>query len=185
MHGNPFPKISELYEKLTEGEEELRLQLGVQYLVDGAPLHVTRTDAEHALQHGKILCRHDEGDLEARADYIRREAKAVLDETGINHLYLALGFLRWRESDDSEQDRRAPLLLIPIIISRNTEAGLGGSRYFTIAHDGGDLFPNLSLIERLRTDFGLALPKFGEESTDAEEYLADVARTARKGWVGG
>ncbi len=189
-----FPKISELYAQLTEGEEELRLQLGVEYLVKGIrskqkrpgaePQHVTRPDAERALQQGQILCRHDEGDLDARADYIRREAKAVLDETGINHLYLALGFLRWRESDDSEQDRRAPLLLIPIIITRNAEAGRGGSRYFTIAHDGGDLFPNLSLMERLRTDFGLDLPKFGEESTDAEEYLAEVARTirGRQGW---
>jgi very-short-patch-repair endonuclease len=189
-----FPKISELYDQLTEGEEDLRLQLGIEYLVDdtrtkqkrpGAePICVTRLDAERSLQRGQILCRHDEGDLEARADYIRREAKAVLDETGINHLYLALGFLRWRESDDSEQDRRAPLLLIPIIITRNAEAGRGGSRYFTIAHDGGDLFPNLSLIERLRTDFDLDLPKFGEESTDAEEYLADVARTirGRQGW---
>ena len=189
-----FPKISDLYDQLTEGEEELRLQLGIDYLVDGTrskqkrpgaePRHVTRPDAERALQQRQILCRHDEGDLEARADYIRREAKAVLAETGINHLYLALGFLRWREIDDSEQDRRAPLLLIPIIITRNAEAGRGGSRYFTIAHDGGDLFPNLSLIERLRTDFGLDLPKFGEESTDAEEYLADVARTirGRQGW---
>ena len=191
-----FPNISELHTNLVEGEEELRLQLGVEYLVDGArskrkkpgvvaePLYVARVDADNALQRKEVLCRHDESDLEARSDYVRREAKAVLDETGINHLYLALGFLRWRESEDSEEERRAPLLLIPILISRNTVAGRGGVRYFTIAHDGGELFPNLSLVERLRTDFGLDLPKFGEESSDAEEYLADIARTVRgrRGW---
>ena len=94
----------------------------------------------------------------------------MLDETGINHLYLALGFLQWRESEDSDQERRAPLLLVPIIIERKTEVGRGGTRYFTIAHDGGDLFPNLSLIERLRTDFGFDLPKFGEESRRGRVY---------------
>lgn len=190
-----FPSIGGLFERLTDREEELRLQLGIEYLVDGErskrkrpgaePRSVSRAEAEQALQHRRVVCRHDESDLEARADYIRREAKAVLDETGINHLYLALGFLRWRESDDSEQERRAPLLLVPIIIERRTEAGRGGSRYFTIAHDGGDLFPNLSLIERLRTDFGLDLPRFGEDSNDADEYLADIARTVRgrNGWA--
>ncbi|HEY5892134.1 MAG TPA: DUF4011 domain-containing protein [Chthoniobacterales bacterium] len=191
-----FPNISELFKKLTEGEEELRLQPGIEYIVDSARsrrkksgvaaelVHATRGDAENALAHQHILCSHDEGDLEARADYIRREAKAVLNETGINHLYLTLGFLRWRESDDSDQDRRAPLLLIPIIIEQTAEVGRGGTRYFTISHDGGELFPNLSLIERLRTDFGLDLPKFGEESTDVEEYLADIAKMvrARNGW---
>ena len=191
-----LPDVSSLHTSLVEGDDTLRLLAGVEYIVEGVrtkrkksgvaaePLHPSRQDVEKAQSQGRVLCLHDEGDLEARADYIRREAKAVLDETGINHLYLALGFLRWRESDDSEEDRRSPLLLVPVILSREAELGRGGNRSFSIEHDGGELFPNLSLIERLRTDFGLDLPRFGEESNDVEEFLADVARTVRgrKGW---
>ncbi|HEX8372411.1 MAG TPA: DUF4011 domain-containing protein [Chthoniobacterales bacterium] len=192
-----LPNLSELFSKLTEDEDkQLRLQPGVQYLVKGElskrkkpsvasePQIASRGDVEKASARRQIVCSHDDGDLEARAEYIRREAKAVSDETGINHLYLALGFLRWRESDDSEQDRRAPLLLIPILIERKKEVGAGTTRHYTVMHDGGELYPNLSLIERLRTDFGLDLPRFSEEFTDVQGYLSEVERAVRgrDGW---
>src|SRR5262249_55900551 len=84
-----LPDLGPLFLSLVDGDETLRLQPGVEYLVDGLPskrkrpgatvepLHPSRADVEKAYRQGRVLCLHDEGDLEARADYIRREAKAV------------------------------------------------------------------------------------------------------------
>ena len=37
----------------------------------------------------------------------------------MNILYLALGMLRWYESDTSTNERRAPLVLIPVRLVRS------------------------------------------------------------------
>ena len=44
-----------------------------------------------------------------------RAATATINETGINYLHLAIGFLRWREMEvGNGESARAPLILIPV-----------------------------------------------------------------------
>src|SRR5471030_1660534 len=43
-------------------------------------------------------------------------ARTSIEEQGVNILYLALGMLRW---NDGEDDRLAPLLLIPVTLERS------------------------------------------------------------------
>ena len=43
-----------------------------------------------------------------------RQARLSIEEQGVNILYLALGILKWYESDTSTTERRAPLILIPV-----------------------------------------------------------------------
>ena len=45
---------------------------------------------------------------------IAKKAKTMLDETGINVAYLAFGFLKWKERDNTDSYYRAPLLLVHI-----------------------------------------------------------------------
>jgi hypothetical protein len=45
---------------------------------------------------------------------IRRKAKTLLEETGVNVAYMAFGFIHWRESESSSEFFRAPVLLVPI-----------------------------------------------------------------------
>ena len=42
------------------------------------------------------------------------EARTSEEEQGVSILYLACGFLKWRESPTSTVNRFAPLLLIPV-----------------------------------------------------------------------
>ena len=44
------------------------------------------------------------------------DARTAEEEQGLNILYLAIGFLRWRESPSSEVVRESPLVLLPVLL---------------------------------------------------------------------
>ena len=113
------------------------------------------------------------------------EARTLLEEQGINSLYLALGAVVWRESETSQQDRMAPLLLIPVALERR-EAGTE----FTMSFTGEETGANASFVEKVRNDFGMVMPPLpGDDaddfsSTDVNEYFDAVAKTvSQKGWA--
>ncbi|HPE05917.1 MAG TPA: DUF4011 domain-containing protein, partial [Thauera sp.] len=47
------------------------------------------------------------------------DARTAEEEQGVNLLYLALGFLRWKEAPSSDVVREAPLVLLPVQLVRN------------------------------------------------------------------
>src|SRR5262249_20821068 len=59
---------------------------------------------------------HDK--LEKRLTKIYRDERTLEEEQGISTLYLALGFLKWFDSDQSEESSFAPLVLVPVSLDR-------------------------------------------------------------------
>lgn len=104
---------------------------------------------------------------------LARDAKTSIEETGINYLHLAMGFLRWHENENNDSDlRMAPLLLIPISI-QSTLSPTGGQE-FHVAWNQDDVQTNASLKKKLQTDFAIPLPDFEEEQAPSD-YFAKVA----------
>jgi len=60
--------------------------------------------------------------LQKRLAKIFREERTLEEEQGLSTLYLALGFLKWFDSDQAEEASFAPLLLLPVTMVR-----VGGS----------------------------------------------------------
>jgi len=91
---------------------------------------------------------------------IFRDAKTAEEEQGINILYLALGFLKWFEDVNSDVEREAPLILLPVELVRNQRT----STYDLVIRDD-EIVTNLPLREKLNREFGIQLPEidFGEE----------------------
>ncbi|MCW2620703.1 MAG: putative ATP-dependent helicase, partial [Frankiales bacterium] len=83
------------------------------------------------------------------------KAKTVLEETGANNLYLALGSLRW-ELDG--RPLRSPLVLIPVVLA---PMGRTGSYRLTL-DESGTSTPNYCLLEKLRQLHGLVVPTLTE-----------------------
>ena len=52
---------------------------------------------------------------------LHRQAKVSIEENGVNTIYLALGFLKWFETEKSDKPRYAPLVLIPVDIIRKVQ----------------------------------------------------------------
>jgi len=99
------------------------------------------------------------------------DARTYEEEQGVNILYLALGFLRWYEDDSSSNERFAPLVLVPVQLSRSA----AGAR-FKLAWTQEDIVTNLSLQEKLRLEFGVKLPILPEiEDLTPGQYFNNVA----------
>ena len=93
------------------------------------------------------------------------QARASLDEQGVNTLFLALGMLHYKEAPSSEQMFRAPLILMPVALSRkNARAG------YTVKITDDEPIVNPALSEYLRRSFGLSLPELPDLSNLPDEY---------------
>lgn len=114
-------------------------------------------------------------ELERQLRQLTAQAKTAIEETGTNMLFLVLGFLEYYDSNDSERALLAPLLSLPVALTRGGVDN--GSRTYTyqLAHNGEDVADNQTLKEKLRRDFMLSLPDFGEDDTP-EQYLASVTQ---------
>lgn len=96
-----------------------------------------------------------------------RSAKSNIEEQGINTLYVALGMLEWFEDLNSDQVRKAPILLAPAQLDRET-ARSG----FELSLGEGDTVLNPALREKLKREFKIDLPDL-PELTDIGEVAAD------------
>ena len=91
-----------------------------------------------------------ESELDRIMKKLHRQAKVSLEENGVNTIYLALGFLRWYETDKSEKARYAPLVLVPIDITRKVQ-----EKAYSIAIRDEDTQVNITMLEMLRQFFGI------------------------------
>jgi hypothetical protein len=116
---------------------------------------------------------------------IDEQARSIIAEQGVNALFLALGALQYKESPDSNELFRAPLILVPVELTRKSaRAG-----YVLRAIDD-DAMVNPGLIEYLRRGFGLILPEIPDSSALPDEYdlqlffkeILDVIGQ-QKGWT--
>ena len=111
---------------------------------------------------------------------IAKDSKTAEEEQGINLLYLAIGFLSWREDKNSKIERTAPLLLLPVELKRNHRTSI-----YDLFGRSDDLVTNLPLQERLREDFGVELPMVTEdEAWSPNRYFDLIASivSGREGW---
>ena len=107
-------------------------------------------------------------------------ANTLIQEQGVNTLFIALGMVVWYESNDSDTERRAPLVLIPVSLERATVRAP-----FRVKYTDEELGSNISFIEKARTEFGVDLPELhentevGAEEIDLEAYFRKVARSIK------
>ena len=119
--------------------------------------------------------------LQRRLLALYTDSRTIQEEQGVNVLFLALGQLKWREDATSEIDRFAPLVLLPVELVRST-----ASDKFKIRWTGQDIQENLCLSEKLKNEFQITLPEFGDDDGfDISTYFAAVAKCLNgRAWWG-
>ena len=108
-------------------------------------------------------------ELQPRLLRTSAQARTLLEEQGVNTLFLALGMIEWYESESSQTPRRAPLLLVPVNLTR--ESVRSG---FRMSWTGENLGPNASFAAKSRADFGLNFPVIDENEIDDAEIEVDA-----------
>lgn len=99
---------------------------------------------------------------------ISKKARTAIEETGVNIAHLAFGFINWIESEDSSYVMRAPILLAPVTVSRES---IADSYYIKVT--GDDIVLNPTFAFKVHNDYGITLPEF-EEDNEIDEYLAEI-----------
>jgi very-short-patch-repair endonuclease len=104
-------------------------------------------------------------------------ARTAIEEQGVNILFLALGMLHWYEDQSSEILRKAPLVLVPVSLSRGSvRSG------FKLEYTGDEIDTNLSLQMKLKIDFGIDLPSIADSENGfaIQDYFAHVSHSVEQ-----
>lgn len=159
-------------EKLSEVED------GEHELVFGQPEEQEPEESETsdgpAERHvdTKLQTPYTSENLQGRLRSSYYHAESTIQEEGVNTLYLALGMLRWYRKSGAEKERKAPVLLVPVELSRTDVQGR-----FRLEYLGEEIGGNLSLKAFLDGEFGLdwPLPPDPEEGKlDIQDYFNEV-----------
>ncbi|RIJ60349.1 DUF3320 domain-containing protein [Clavibacter phaseoli] len=98
---------------------------------------------------------------------LAHKAKTVVDETGANNLYVAIGSLVWRIKDRTV---RSPLILVPVTLKPKGRTG----GYQIVLDDAGASTPNYCLLEKLRAEHGLRIPALADPVFDGSGIDVDA-----------
>lgn len=134
-----------------------------------------RTDADESfrraeLQAGRIYSTESHAETQKRLLTLYRTARSGIEETGANLLHLAIGMLRWYE-EGADDSHLAPLILLPVRLHRTSG---GGGFAYTLALSDEPLRPNVTLLEKLRNDFGLSTTGLDELPEDDHGLDVDL-----------
>lgn len=108
-------------------------------------------------------------DLERKLNNISTKCRTWMQETGINVLHVAYGFLEWSEPNQTGTSFAPLILCAAQIEKRRAREGVE----FYIAGAGDEPEVNAVLAEKMRIDFGIEIPKF--EGGSVEAYFASIA----------
>ena len=102
---------------------------------------------------------------------IEEQARTIIEEQGINALFLALGMLHYKESKDSDIFYKAPLILVPVELSRKS-----AREGFTVKATDDEVVVNPSLIEYLQRNYAISLPEidYSDEIYDLQKFFQAV-----------
>ncbi len=121
------------------------------------------------LKQHKLHTTLNERDTALHLKEIERAARLGLEEGGANTLFLALGFLNWFESEASDTKRRAPIILLPMEITRKSIR-----EGFRIRQIDEESRINITLLEKLKLDFDLDI--HGLDPLPEDEHGLDVEK---------
>lgn len=158
--------------------EEERAELDPDDSVTGGipqPEDDTVDDRGRASRHTdtRLQTRLTSEGLQKRLFDIWYDAQTLEQEQGVNILYLAIGLLRWFDTDTSDIARHAPLVLLPVQLERTSAADK-----FKLRWRDEPPSPNLTLQAKMKAEFALTIEDFkDEDEVDLAGYCARVAET--------
>ena len=123
----------------------------------------------------KLYAGLDEKKLRSRLVRTYRSSKMFIEEKGANILFLALGFLKWKEKYNDTY-YRSPLILVPVEMKKMD----AGDKYY-ICYSGEEIRLNVSLITKMQTEFNINIDyDYEEEIKGIDEYFRFVSDNVAK-----
>jgi superfamily I DNA and/or RNA helicase/very-short-patch-repair endonuclease len=137
-------------------------------------------DLELSYTDTKLQTSETETALQNKLLNIYYAARTSIEEQGVNILYITLGMLQWYESENSEDPKLAPLLLVPVLLDRSS-----ARERFRVRYSLEEIGHNLSLQAKLKTEFGISIPDLPEiDDVSIDAYFSEIASLIKnqKNW---
>lgn len=182
----PKPRRDELSD--LDGNEAANVKAAAEKIGLNTSFELTIRDfndpnANKGHKDNEIQTLHFPDRLETLLGKISGAARLAIEETGTNMLFLVFGFLEWYDRDDTSTPHYAPLLLLPVTLTRGIpDPTTRNFRYF-LSYSGEDIHANISLEEKIKADFKLKLPELEDEETPESyfEKFEPILRS-KEGW---
>ena len=129
------------------------------------------------MKGGQLRCYLSGESLSDVAGTLIRKSRASEEETGSKTLYLAFGFLKWKQKHENEF-KFAPLSLLPVNLKKIKNSGI-------ILEVGDRYEVNTTLLEFLKQEFSIDIRGLDGKELSPKEIIAIFrAKTAHlKGWA--
>ncbi len=127
-----------------------------------------RSMYERKLKRGQLLIYNSACKPIQALKNISKKGRSAIEETGVNILYMAFGFINWAEPDNPQYVMKAPILLIPVSIENDSAL-----EPFRIKASDDEIIVNPTFAFKLQRDFNIKLPEFDEEE-GIEAYFDKV-----------
>lgn len=111
------------------------------------------------------------------SDIVKKSRSSIL-EKGINVLYMAFGFLKWKEKENGKEENYSPLVLVPVTIKRESRL----RPYYIELYDE-EAIVNPSLSYKLKRDYSIELPLFSLGESLSEYFTKVTSLIAKTDWV--
>ena len=122
-------------------------------------------------RNSAVYCDLTEQAYHSRLRSLAYRARTIVEESGANNLYLALGSLSWTFEG---RDLRSPLILVPVtLVTRGRQ-----TQYRIEIDEAGQSTPNFCLLEKLKQSAGLTLPGLAEPTLDESGIDLDAVFTS-------
>ncbi|MGI6550391.1 MAG: DUF4011 domain-containing protein [Syntrophomonadales bacterium] len=158
------PSLEDLWDILAEGDTTLQFPVPINSYGDEVEESLVEPDS---FDNG-IRTNQSPTETCKTLRSLMKKAKEFTEEKGLNALYLAFGFLNWKENGPEGQDMRSPLILVPVTLSQDS---LNDPILLSRLDD--EITGNYALEQKLLNDFGITLPHF-DEADDWHNYLSQV-----------
>lgn len=164
------PSYDILYKRLVNEEDKLKFPVPLKTTYDEKGKEIN-----YKVQEGDFETDQTLKEQQKTLKTLREGARTVIEEQGINSLYLTFGMIHWKESDISDVILSSPLILVPVTIT----IGSITDPYILQLHDD-EIVINPSLAFKFENDFGIILPEFDGHEDDITEYLEHIEKIAQK-----
>jgi very-short-patch-repair endonuclease len=181
--GSSITAMIKTRRRLEAQRVELARQLGIDPSYDLSAVPATDVP-EHNDTKLQTLLRSDE--LEKLLHGLYRDSLTAIQETGANLLHFMFGAVNWQDvAGDQSNARVAPLVLVPVSLTRLNFDPRTGTYQYKAEATGEDWNTNVTLQVKCRKEFGFELPSINlEEDENLEAYFSKVEQLLekRKGW---
>lgn len=166
------PEFSELWGSFVLNENPLVFP----YYDDFGSLFEDSDDVDTQHNHA-VLTNQSIKDQQKTLRNLRNKSKTVMEEQGVNVLYLAFGFLKWSEAEHSHFPLCSPIILVPVSLSWESITSP-----FVLSLHEDEIVVNPTLTYKLEHDYGITLPAFDIEQS-VTQFLLDISDSVKfNGW---